>query len=404
VSTSAPISSIAASVPVPIPTASSDVPNTTPSSTPPSEYNLPFTKANLLTAISVCALESYREFKAHAEELELVSSEFAASPDGDHVQIARESWLTAVASWQRAEPFRFGPAARSSEPGGLNLRDQIYVFPLANYCKVDQQIVDQAYQSGSFGSSIASARGLSTVEYLLFNDSANNSCYPALTINASGAWAALGNEIWTRRADYAARTAEDVAALASTLVEAWDEDEGNFSAELSSAGQGSNTFASSQKAFNAISDGMFYIEKEVKDWKLGWPLGLVPDCINAPDACPTEVESRYARRSLDHIRQNLVGFRRLFEGCGPDYAGLGYDDWLTAIGDEDLATRMRDALIAAQITVESVEPSLETALVTDVARARQLHTAVKALTDLLKTEFVTVLNLELPKGAEGDND
>ena len=147
VSTSAPISSIAASVPVPIPTASSDVPNTTPSSTPPSEYNLPFTKANLLTAISVCALESYREFKAHAEELELVSSEFAASPDGDHVQIARESWLTAVASWQRAEPFRFGPAARSSEPGGLNLRDQIYVFPLANYCKVDQQIVDRLLEN-----------------------------------------------------------------------------------------------------------------------------------------------------------------------------------------------------------------------------------------------------------------
>jgi hypothetical protein len=33
-----------------------------------------------------------------------------------------------------------------------------------------------------------------------------------------------------------------------------------------------------------------------------------------------------------------------------------------------------------------------------------VYTAFKGLTDLLKTEFVTVLNLELPKSTQGDND
>ena len=34
----------------------------------------------------------------------------------------------------------------------------------------------------------------------------------------------------------------------------------------------------------------------------------------------------------------------------------------------------------------------------------QLHAAVKRITDNLKTEFVTVLDLELPQVLEGDND
>jgi len=33
-----------------------------------------------------------------------------------------------------------------------------------------------------------------------------------------------------------------------------------------------------------------------------------------------------------------------------------------------------------------------------------VYDAVKVVTDELKTEFVTVLNLELPAAAEGDND
>ena len=40
----------------------------------------------------------------------------------------------------------------------------------------------------------------------------------------------------------------------------------------------------------------------------------------------------------------------------------------------------------------------------DVASVRAVHAAVKNLTDVLKTDFVTVLDLELPKKAEGDND
>jgi predicted lipoprotein len=364
----------------------------------------PFSKPNLLEAVGHCALASYAEFEGHAANLAAATAALAQTSDEAAALSARAAWRTSMASWQRAEPFGFGPAARAGAPGGQDLRDGIYVFPLANYCQVDQQIVNQTYASADFATSLASARGLSALEYLLFNASAGNACLAALSINSSGAWAALGEQIWQRRANYAERAAQAVLERAQLLVNAWHPERGNFLAQLTAASQGSATFSNAQQAFNAISDGLFYIEKEVKDWKLGWPLGLVPDCVNAPAACPTEVESRYAVASTDHLRQNLVGFRRVFQGCGPDYTGLGFDDWLVEVGAADLALAMVQATEAAQAAVEALDPPLEQAMFVDPSRVRAVHTAIKAITDPLKTELVTVLNLDLPKASEGDND
>jgi hypothetical protein len=42
--------------------------------------------------------------------------------------------------------------------------------------------------------------------------------------------------------------------------------------------------------------------------------------------------------------------------------------------------------------------------VQDKASVRAFYDALKGVTDLLKTEVVTVLDLELPQTLEGDND
>jgi hypothetical protein len=94
----------------------------------------------------------------------------------------------------------------------------------------------------------------------------------------------------------------------------------------------------------------------------------------------------------------------LFEGCGENYVGVGFDDWLREAGQGELADRMLENLGAAQLAVSSLPRLLEDAFYDAPEEARAVHTAVKGVTDLLKTEFVSVLNLELPMTAEGDND
>ena len=65
---------------------------------------------------------------------------------------------------------------------------------------------------------------------------------------------------------------------------------------------------------------------------------------------------------------------------------------------------MLDALSATEDYARDMDPPIEQAIVSDTAKVSTLHTRLKVLTDLMKTEFVSVLNLDPPAGVEGDND
>lgn len=371
----------------------------------------PFSKRLLLEASADCAIQRYCEFAWHAGRLRDATATLASDANDVALEGAKAAWLAAMASWQRAEPFRFGPAARASsldDPGGRDLRDLLYSWPQIGRCTIDEQLVSGFYATEEFHSTPVSSaitgRTLTALEYLLFHHAGtDNGCSDFSTINTQGTWDALeGEELFERKRDYALAVAEDVLLHANELLHAWSPDGDDFRSELVEAGASSGTYASEQAALNAVNQGLFYVEVELKDDKLGLPLGYSPSC--AATRCPNSVESFFARVSTDHLRQNLRGFRRLFQGCGDDGAGVGFDDWLNEVGASDLALRMLAALDGAEAAVEALDPPLEDALFEAPERVEAVYAAVKALTDPLKTEFVTVLDLELPRASEGDND
>lgn len=361
----------------------------------------PFSKAALLRATAACAVEQYEAFAQHAHALSravaLLNEQSSALPD------AQQAFVDAILSFQIVEQFRIGPAARAMDPGGKDLRDWLYAYPQINRCQVDRNLVSEVYLT-DFDDVLLNARGLGVLEYLLFERGDSNTCSVGIDINVHGSWAELSQaELDARRAEYAGVVADDIARRADELVAQWVPSEGNFHASLVDAGSGSGVFASQQAALNAVSHALFYLEKEVKDYKLGWPLGLVAECTSG--SCPGAAELPYSGQSGPSISQNLRGFRLLFEGCGADYAGIGFDDWLRAADpDGDLGERMLLRLTEAESAVSALPRLLEDAFYDAPDEARAVHAAVKKVTDLLKTEFVTVLNLDLPMTAEGDND
>lgn len=362
----------------------------------------PFSEKALLTEFASCALGRYRAFLPLATQLRDAAAEWSAARSTENEQAAREAWRSAMAVWEEAELFQYGPAAVSSLPGGRDLRNQIYAWPVFSRCKVDEQLVARTYDGAAFSTSLINARGLGAVEYLIFYTGTDNACSEFSTINGSGTWAALSSgALIERKAAYAAAAAGDVLARTESLISAWEPAGGNFTAELVNAGAGSKTFAARLDALDAVSGALFYVDKVVKDAKLGKPLGYL-ECEQA--TCPDAVESLYARRSVEHLRANLIGFRRLFQGCGKDYAGLGFDDWLRAAGATGLADDMMGALVATQAAVDALDAPIDRELADDPTSVALVHARLKVLTDLLKTEFVTVLHLQLPKGSEGDND
>jgi predicted lipoprotein len=375
---------------------------TEPDDVEPPDEPEPFTKLSLLKAASQCAVHEYDAFAQAAHALDAA---VGAIGDDATLAVAQQAFITAMLTFQRVEVFRIGPAARAMDPGGQDLRDWIYSFPTQNRCQVDRNIVSEVYAT-NFSGVLFNARGLLALEYLLFERGTTNLCSAGIDINIKGTWAGLSqSQLNSRRDAYAKVLADDIADRADQLVDAWDDDGGNFMAEVVNAGDGSGTFSTQQAALNAFSHALFYVELELKDFKLGLPLGMNADCIpSAAKGCAHLAELPYSGLSGPSIAQNLTAFRLLFEGCGENYEGVGFDDWLREADQGELADRMITNLAAAQQEVAALPRLLEDAFYDAPTEARAVHTAVKGVTDLLKTEFVSVLNLELPMTAEGDND
>jgi predicted lipoprotein len=360
-------------------------------------------RKELLRAVGACVQKSAEDFRARAQQLETATAALATGPDAGKREAAREAYQRAMDAWQVLEVMQIGPAALRSVPGGQELRDNIYSWPLVSRCPIEEMIVSRGYQASDFPTSLVSRRGLYAIEYLLFHEGSDTACPASSPVVSSGSWAALSaDELQARKRAYAAAAAVAVRQRADELVDAWAAGKGNFAQTLETAGPGNAVYPTSQAALNAVSDALFYVEKDVKDTKLAEPLGL-RNCES--DTCPESLESSFAGRSKANVRANLLGFRRIAEGCEEGFAGKGFDDLLVAVGSEPLAVKLRERMVAAEASLSAVEEAdLEEALAQDKASVRAVYDALKGMTDVLKTEMATVLDLELPQSLEGDND
>jgi predicted lipoprotein len=368
----------------------------------PPAADTPFSKRALLGSIAQCGALHACEFDALAAELADKAAAYADDPGAQTLEAVQGAWYRALKHWQIEELFRFGPGAPAMEPAGQGLDDQIYAFPLISRCTTDEMIVDQAYENGGVARVLPNGRGLAALEYLLFYSGGDNACASFHRINAQGLWAALSPDELQRRRQLLTRAiADDVRAQAATLFEAWDPQRGDFGHQLANPGSGS-AYANEQAALNAVNSGLFYVDIVVKDAKVGRPAGLI-NCSQGDD-CAALAESPYARVGKDFTAANLQGLRLLLSGCAADNAGLGFDDWLRAVEMGGLADDLLAALDDAQRQVENFDGRFEDAFAADPGRIAPLYAALKTITDLLKTQFISVLDLELPMTAEGDND
>lgn len=146
---------------------------------------------------------------------------------------------------------------------------------------------------------------------------------------------------------------------------------------------------------------MFYVDSITKDAKLAAPIGLQSNSCETA-ACVADIESRYSANSINNIKHNLIGLQKLF--LAGEEANAGFDDFLAEVDAKDLADTMKNDIETAIAAADAFTLSLEQAVTTDPESVQQLHQAVKAVTDNLKSVFVTYLALELPQTSAGDAD
>ena len=359
--------------------------------------------SQLLAQFSKQIHETYTAFLEATTLLESKLKSYQTSLSSEDKVAAQQAWVAAVDLWQHAEAMLVGPAGVMGEVvGGEDVRDEVYSWPLVNNCRVDQETVEGSYSAlDTFKEEAVNVRGLDAIEYLLYTEDEGNGCKATASINSKNKWEAIQAEVTQRRADYAVAAASLIRAEAEGLVAAWKDGASNFAKDFNTAGDGSDKFETEQAALNALSDALFYIDKMTKDMKLSEPLGL-SECDT--DVCLDALESKWARRSKEHILNNLKAAQIIYLGASPGTEAVGFDDLLNSVDAKELASEMSIVLAEAIKAVESIEGNLYDALTTEPAEVEKAYKATKAFTDLLKTQFVAVLNLEVPQRAASDND
>lgn len=344
-------------------------------------------------------LPALAQATADAESLNAALELWQANPqDAALREAAQSAWVTAMRSVQVLEVLQVGPGGSSlTAVGGEDRRDAIYSWPTINPCQVDQVTVDGGWDEPDFfTTNLVNVFGLDALEQLLFSGE-DNSCPGQVDINTDGSWDALGPAgVQERRAAYAAALGAEVEAQLRALALRWDPAGGDWS-RLLRAQDTDSPYESPQQALNGVYDALFYLELITKDRKLGQPLGLA-DCSAPP--CDEDAEHQPSGKAIGAITANLEGFSALYRGGD----GAGLDDLLVELGHEALDGQIRSALDAAIAQSTGFDGTLVDALSTDPEAVEALYAAVKAVTDLLKSDLATVLVLQVPAEAAGDND
>lgn len=321
-----------------------------------------------------------------------------AQAPGTTLDTARAAWVEAMDAWQRAEEVLIGPAAMDNKA----LRSLIYAWPTISTCEIDRDTASRFADPSSYDIStkLVRVRSLFAIEYLLYPPSASSTC-----LTPPPGWDALGADVPRARCRLAEAIAIDVAAQTAAVATAWKPDGGDYAGVLAAAGQSGSPFASAHEAVNVISDGMFYVDYIVKDMKIAEPSGIADNACGAVGTpCPAELELPFSDRASFSIRTNLVALREVFTGTTPTADGPGFDDFLRALGHGDVADQMTTNLDGAIAAANALPDSFSSAVTSEHDKVVAAHAAVRLFTTDLKSQFLTLLALELPDDVPTDND
>jgi predicted lipoprotein len=350
-------------------------------------------------------LPAYEDFAKSAAQLEAAIEDHSqVHTDSTRFQ-AQTGFRAAMLAWERAEMFQVGPAAAISNfnPGSGGLRNEIYAWDKDDACVVDRGLVREVYESDDFAKDVYFyGRGLGAIERLLFDSSRATACAASDRIATPEAWQALADgDLDQHRALYALAASKVVRERADQLVAAFRDD---FMPELVKAGAGGRLFDRTQEALNAVTNALFYVDLEVRDLKVGGPLGRTMACMD--DACATELP--HARLSREALTANLEALKAIFVGAPPDdergNAMWGLSDLLRSVQADSTAEQIEQAIDEALLAVRALGIGFDETPRDPAVHGAAAFDALQGLSDLLNTEFLQKLALSPPMRASGDND
>jgi predicted lipoprotein len=277
----------------------------------------------------------------------------------------QSAWRATQAAWQPLEMLQIGPIIERRTQRRLNawpVRPKL----LGRLLNASGPITDEQLELAG-----AAGKGLPALEYLLFDQEATARKLAATHCNVLQA------------------LASDIRHEARALADAWRTPDGGFARQLAEAGRHpqDGRFASTDQALSDVVNLLIAGVDAIRIRKVGKPLDKSGDT-----AALERIESWRSGSSLDHLRDNLLGFELMFFGAGDE--GVGLDDYLLQIERPILVRNVREQLQVTRQALAAIRPPLHQALVSQRAQVEQLHQALERLQYYLETQLADALKVD----------
>lgn len=327
-------------------------------------------QALLENAGSNIILPAFTDFSEKTAVLKEAAYTLAGEVNQVNLTAAQEAWLDAKLSWKYSEMFEFGPV------------DQLVAAPMIDNWPTNTVGIEEALDTttpinSEYIASLGSTRkGLPAVEYFLFDFS-------------EGDQAILDKlQSHQNRLQYLTALTERLHTFAVEIHTAWDPSGGNYLDTFTNS-----TGKSAASSINILANNFLMLIEEVKNKKLGIPLGK----SSMGTLLPENVEARFSGRSLVLIERNLDAIEDVFTGNGTKGDLEGYADYLNALGVQYQGQPLSEAIIqqiaVAREKTEIINEPLKVAVEANTAQVDEAYNAAQRLVVFTKTDMMSNLGL-----------
>jgi predicted lipoprotein len=315
------------------------------------------------------------DFQIQARELTSSISELVEVTNSDNLLNAQKSWMDLITVWKRLELYNIGLIEDSFIHFEIN-RWPSDLENIENYISGDDTVdVDFLKSKGS------SSKGVSAIEYLLFDPAGNSAALNSLLNPLDG----------TRRLDYILAASQILEEKSQEIANLWNAYENDFKANLENSIDGSH---------NQLTNAMVALVQEIVISKLGKPLGEKDGGVIQLD----KVEAGYSNHSIYIIKKHLEVLKNCYEGDFiPGGEQIGFDDYLNAIDQSDIDSAILSSFSKCENTLSAMSDNLVAELGNSPTQVEELQNNFEELLTLIKVDMANALGVIIvPNDSDGD--
>ncbi|MFB6257646.1 MAG: imelysin family protein [Flavobacteriales bacterium] len=317
-------------------------------------------------------IPGYEDLHASISSMESAATTFVNNPSSAALQTLQDRFLDSYKAWQRVSIYEFGPAK------DIALRSFTNTFP-TDTTQVNDNIATGNYDLSNFNTD--DVKGYPALDYLLFDPfDGDSAVVNAFSIDSNAA----------ARQDYLMDVIADLKGNVSNVLQSWKPSGGDHLSTFVNA-TGTDVGSSLGLLVNQLN----YDLEIIKNAEVGIPLGK--KSLGNPK--PLKCQAYYARFSVELLELHLKALRDTYLGKGTQGDKKGLDDNLEHIDAQSsngpLDDAIRDQFATCIDKAQQVPEPLSDAVVNDPTPVDDLHTELKKLVALLKSDMPSELGVQI---------